>query len=90
MITARSVRLGRKGQFVIPKEMREALGIREGDELLVTLEGGRVMLTAPQEYARATRGLLKGTWGKGRRAVERYVEGERRAWEERRPGSSRS
>lgn len=63
----RSVRLSKKGQFVIPKEMREALGVKEGDELLVTLDGGRVVLTRPQECARATRGSLKGRWGKSRR-----------------------
>ncbi len=81
MTTTRSVRLSKKGQFVIPKEIREALGVKEGDEILVTLEGGRVVLTRPQEYARATRGLLKGTWGKSRPAVERYLERERRSWE---------
>jgi AbrB family looped-hinge helix DNA binding protein len=75
-----SVRLSKKGQFVIPKTMRQALGINDGDELLVTLEGKRVVLTRPQDFARATRGLLKGTWGKGRGAVERYLKGERGSW----------
>jgi antitoxin ChpS len=81
MTTTKSVRLSKKGQFVIPKEMREALGVKEGEELLVTFEGGRVVLTRPQEYARATRGSLKGTWGKSRQAVVRYLEKERQSWE---------
>jgi len=81
MTTTKSVRLSKKGQFVIPKEMREALGVKEGEELIVTFEGGRVVLTRPQEYARATRGSLKGTWGKSRRAVVRYLEKERQSWE---------
>jgi len=38
----KSVRISKKGQFVIPKEMREALGVKEGEELLVTLEAGKV------------------------------------------------
>lgn len=80
MTKAISVRLSKKGQFVIPKAMREALGVKEGDELLVTLEGGRVMLTRPQQYARATRGLLRGTWGRSRQQVERYLAKERRSW----------
>lgn len=83
MTTTKMVRLSKKGQFVIPKEVREVLGVKEGDELLITLEGRRVVLTLPQEYARATRGLLKGTWGKTRRAAERYIERERRSWEQR-------
>ena len=80
MTISQSVRLSKKGQFVIPKGIREALGIKEGDELLVTLEGGRVMLTPPERYAKATRGLLKGTWGKSRQALKRYLERERRSW----------
>ena len=81
MTMTMSVKLSRKGQFVIPKEMREALGVKEGEELLITLEGGRVVLTKPGEYARRTRGLLKGTWGKSKRAVGRYLEKERRSWD---------
>ncbi len=81
MNQAKLVRISKKGQFVIPKEMRDALGVKEGKELLVTFEGGKVVLTRPREYARMTRGLLKGTWGKDRKAVERYIEKERRSWE---------
>jgi AbrB family looped-hinge helix DNA binding protein len=76
----KAVRISKKGQFVIPKEMREALGVKEGEELLVTFESGKVVLTRPQEYAKTTRGLMKGTWGKDRKAVERYLEKERRSW----------
>ncbi len=75
-----SVRLSKKGQFVIPKEMRDALGVREGDEILVSLEGRAVVLTRPQEYARTTRGLLRGTWGGNRKAADRYLQKERRSW----------
>jgi len=52
----KTVKLRRKGQVVIPKEIREALGLKEGDRLLVGVEGERVILTAPGEYARRTRG----------------------------------
>jgi AbrB family looped-hinge helix DNA binding protein len=81
MTMPKSVRISRKGQFVIPKEMREAMGVKEGEEILVTLEEGKVILTRPQEYARKTRGLLKGTWGKSAKEVDRYLRKERRAWE---------
>ncbi len=80
MTSAISVRLSKKGQFVIPKSMRDALGVKEGDELLVTLEGRVVILARPQDYARATRGLLKGTWGGSQKAVDRYLQKERRSW----------
>jgi AbrB family looped-hinge helix DNA binding protein len=81
MTNATKVRLSKKGQFVIPKEMRDALGVKEGEEILVSFEEGRVILTRPQEYARKTRGLLKGTWGKNAREVAGYLAKERRSWE---------
>jgi AbrB family looped-hinge helix DNA binding protein len=81
MTITRSVRISKKGQFVIPKEMREAMGVKEGEDILVTFEEGRVILTRAREYARKTRGLLKGTWGKSAKEVDRYLGKERRAWE---------
>ncbi len=81
MTPAISARLSKKGQFVIPKAIRDILGIREGDEILVTIEGERVVLTRPQAYARAIRGALRGTWGKSRRSLEGYLNRERRSWD---------
>ena len=66
---------------MIPKEMRKALGVKEGDELLAILEGERVILTRPEQYAQATRGRLKGTWGRTKGEVERYINRERRSWQ---------
>ncbi|MEN3009756.1 MAG: AbrB/MazE/SpoVT family DNA-binding domain-containing protein [Candidatus Bipolaricaulaceae bacterium] len=79
MTKVKRVRLGRKGQLVIPKEIREALGLREGDALLLALEGRRVVLTAPEEYARGTRGALRGTWG-DKEAIAAHLREEREAW----------
>ncbi|RLF00516.1 MAG: AbrB family transcriptional regulator [Thermoprotei archaeon] len=41
------VKVTRKGQVTIPKSMREALGIREGDLLEARLEEGRIVLSKP-------------------------------------------
>jgi antitoxin ChpS len=80
MTATKSVRLSRKGQLVIPKEWRDALGVKEGDELLAVLDDRRMILTRPEDYARTTRGSLKGTWGRTRRDVDRYLARERRSW----------
>lgn len=80
MTMAKSVRLSRKGQLVLPKEMREALGVKEGDEVLIVLDAWRMVITTPRAFARATRGSLKGTWGRNRREIDEYLEGERRSW----------
>jgi AbrB family looped-hinge helix DNA binding protein len=80
MMICKSVRISKKGQFVIPKQMREVLGIKEGGKLLVTLEGGRVVLTLPKQFAKTTRGILKGSWGKTGQEVECYIKRERGSW----------
>ncbi|MEN3010392.1 MAG: AbrB/MazE/SpoVT family DNA-binding domain-containing protein [Candidatus Bipolaricaulaceae bacterium] len=79
MTKVRKVRLGKKGQLVIPKEIREALGLKEGDALVLALEGRRMVLTAPEEYARSTRGALHGTWGP-KEAIAAHLREEREAW----------
>ena len=80
MTIAKSVKLSSKGQLVIPKEMRDALGIRGGDNVLLVLEVGRMVITTPKEFARATRGSLKGTWGRNLREINAYLEPERDSW----------
>jgi AbrB family looped-hinge helix DNA binding protein len=39
-------RLGVKSQTVVPKEVREALGIGPGDQIGYSIQNGRVILTA--------------------------------------------
>lgn len=43
------VKLGEKGQFVIPKEARELFGYRPGDELLVLGDETRGIAILPKE-----------------------------------------
>jgi antitoxin PrlF len=52
-------RIGPKGQVVIPKEMRDQLGLRPGDEVIFTLEGGSVRLR-PARAQGSLRGALHG------------------------------
>ena len=48
-----------KGQFVIPAEMRESLGIAPGTRIAVTLEGTRIILEPVSEkLVDDTRGIL--------------------------------
>ena len=50
-----------KGQFVIPSEMREALGIKPGMRIAVTQEGSRIVLEpVSEDLVDQTRGLLSG------------------------------
>jgi AbrB family looped-hinge helix DNA binding protein len=50
-----------KGQFVIPAEMREQLGIRPGTRMAITLQGTRIVLEPVSEkLVDETRGILAG------------------------------
>ena len=65
--------------MVVPREAREALGVHAGDELVVDVEKGKVMIKArPKSYARYMLGLHKNVW-KGVN-VEEYVRKERDSW----------
>ena len=42
------VKLGQNGRMIIPAEIRHSLKLREGDELLITLENNRLILEAEE------------------------------------------
>lgn len=46
-----TVKLGPKGQIVIPKEVREMFGVQAGDSLLLMADKGQGIAIQPFEYA---------------------------------------
>jgi AbrB family looped-hinge helix DNA binding protein len=72
------VRVGRRGQMVLPKAVREALGVNESDQLWVEVEGNRVILRPVSSLVRESLGLLRGTWGE---EIASYLKEEREAWD---------
>jgi AbrB family looped-hinge helix DNA binding protein len=74
------VKLNKKGQLVIPQEIRDKMGIRtEGTVVIFTRDDETILLT-PQKYAEYTCGLMKGTWGSSKKEVEAYINEERGSW----------
>ncbi len=74
------VRLGPKNQVVIPKAIREALHVKEGDALLFVVQGGSVILRGrPASFTDALRGLRKEVWAG--EDIDRWLAGEREAWD---------
>ena len=74
------VKLNKKGQLVIPQEIRNKMGIRtEGTVVIFTRDDETILLT-PQKYAEYTCGLMKGTWGSSKKEVEAYINEERGSW----------
>ena len=68
--------LSAKNQIVIPREAREALGLKPGDKLLVVVRGDRVIvLQKPKAHHSAIRGLTSRAY------PEQYLAKERRSWD---------
>ena len=68
--------LSGKNQIVIPREAREALGLKAGDKLLVVVRGGRVIVfQKPKSTQAAIRGLARGAYSSG------YLRKERQSWD---------
>jgi AbrB family looped-hinge helix DNA binding protein len=68
--------LSGKNQIVIPREAREALGVKPGDKLLVVVHGDRVIvLEKPKSHHAAIRGLARGVYPKD------YLGKERESWD---------
>ena len=67
--------LSSKNQIVIPREAREALGLKAGDKLIVTVLGGKVLvLEKPKSYRAALAGIARGLYPKD------YLKKERDSW----------
>lgn len=76
MITA-TAQVSTKYQVVIPKEVREVLGVQPGDRLLFLVDGDAVFVRPePANYTAALRGLHQELWSDS----ENWLEQERAAW----------
>jgi len=68
--------LSTKNQIVIPREAREALGVKPGDKLMVVVQGDRaIVLRKPKSHRTAIRGLGRGVYPNG------YLRKERKSWD---------
>jgi len=57
-----SVKMSSKHQIVVPREARDALGLRVGDRLLVTVAGDVIEMRAePSDVVAVLEGLLSGS-----------------------------
>jgi len=68
--------LSAKNQIIVPREAREALGLKPGDKVLVIVRSRRLLLLKkPTSYHVAIRGL-------GRRVYSRTdLQKERQSWD---------
>lgn len=76
-----SVRIGKKGQIVIPEYIRRNLKLGEDSILSIYLDDNKITLIPAGKMGTLTRGMLKGTWGKTRKEVDEYIRKERESWD---------
>ena len=68
--------LSRKNQICIPKEIRDAIGIKPGDKLLLVVRGDHaVLMKRPGSYSAAISGVGKGLYPPG------YLKKECDSWD---------
>jgi len=80
MPLAKIVKLSKKGQIVLPAEIREKMGIGVGNNVVIFERGCEVVILTPEKYSQYTKGLIKGVWGSTKEEVESYIKEERDSW----------
>jgi len=72
-----ATQISTKYQIVIPKSVREALGVRPQDSLLFVIDGDTIIVRPrPASLTTALRGLHADLWPD----PETWLEGERASW----------
>lgn len=73
-----TTRITSGGRIVIPAELRRALGVQEGDELLIRIEGQELRIYTPAEAIRQAQERLRRHIPAGRSLSDELIL-ERRA-----------
>jgi AbrB family looped-hinge helix DNA binding protein len=69
------VKISTKHQIVVPREVRQALGLKAGDRILFVVRGeSAILLPKPKKYSRAVIGMGKGVYPSD------YLKNERDGW----------
>jgi AbrB family looped-hinge helix DNA binding protein len=74
---AQKVELGAGGRVVIPAPMRAALGMKEGDKVLVRLEGNEIRIYTYQEAMRRAQELVRSFVPPGVNLVDELIADRR-------------
>ena len=70
-------KLGQGGRLVLPAKFRKALGVKTGDDLILSLRDGEVRIFTRRQAIRRAQGMLKHL-APGRSLVDELIA-ERRA-----------
>ena len=85
------VRIAAGGRVVIPAEVRQGLGVKEGDELLITQDGDGVRITTVQQAVKEVQTFFGQFKKPGESVVDEFLAERREeaGREDRESGSKR-
>ncbi len=73
-------KITRNYQLTLPKDVRKIVGLREGDEVMLTVENGKITITkSVGDSIRATAGI----WKDMKETGEEYQRKIRKGWSRR-------
>ncbi len=70
--------IGKGGRINIPAEHRRALGLSDGDEVIVGIEDGTLRIESRDEAIRRVQRKMRERFGEGRRLSEELIAERRR------------
>jgi bifunctional DNA-binding transcriptional regulator/antitoxin component of YhaV-PrlF toxin-antitoxin module len=70
--------------MVLPKEVRDWLGVREGQSVVFEIGEEGIRLISADQFARSTMGVFPGAWGEKSGSSDAQLGKERSAWDESR------
>lgn len=73
-----AARVSSKGQVTVPKVVRDALGVKEGDEIMFRVEGNRAVLARTPDFL-SLAGTIKVPAAKRNAAWDEVIRRTRRA-----------
>jgi AbrB family looped-hinge helix DNA binding protein len=78
----KSVRLGKRSQMVLPKEVRDWLGVEEGQSVVFQIGENGVQVVSSSQFAKDTLGAFK-LWGDKTQSADAYLAEERASWKKK-------
>jgi AbrB family looped-hinge helix DNA binding protein len=77
-----SVTISSKRQITIPAEIFRLLELKEGQKLMVEVDGDRIILKIrPINLTQALSGVTHGLYGNNSAQIDEYIEKERSEWQ---------
>ncbi|MCH8282055.1 MAG: AbrB/MazE/SpoVT family DNA-binding domain-containing protein [Chloroflexi bacterium] len=67
------VKIGQGGRIVLPAQIRKALGVTTGDDLILDLSDGEVRMFTRREAIRRAQGLVRSYFPEGRMLSEELI-----------------